>query len=298
MASEKIIKRRIKSAKNISQITFAMQIVAAQKMRTAQQKAISGRPYVNKIAEMVATFVKKIEPEMHPLLSKNTNGKRLIILITTNKGLCGGLNTNLFRFIVNNFSDKEFGQSLFVSIGKKGELYLARNSKNLIADFSKISPFTKNIPPLTTLITDGFIKGEYKEVFLAYNNFKSALVQEPTLKKILPILEFEAKTQSFVDADGKSSKILAEKKEFNFLIEPKIDVILDSLLFHYLENQIRDSLLEAEASEHSARMLAMKNATDNARELIQILTLDYNKARQEKITLEIADITTARLALQ
>ena len=167
---------------------------------------------------------------------------------------------------------------------------MIRSGQNLVADFSQQKPFSLNIPALTTLITEGYLKKDYKEVYVLYNNFISALHQEPTKKKILPISEFES-----IQSEHKES----EKKEGNeFVIEPSIDSILDILLFHYLENQIRDSILEAEASEYSAQMIAMKNATDNAIELIDLLTLEYNKARQEKITFEIADMVTARLAVE
>lgn len=289
MANERLIKGRIKSAKNISQITKAMQMVAASKMRKAQAAAISGRPYTEKIAEMVATFVKKIEQEKHPLLTQNAAGKTLVVLISTNKGLLGGLNTNLFRALTGWFTKEELANSVFVTLGKKGEQFVIRTHNTLQADFSGTQPFTMSIPALTTLITEGFIKSEFKQVYLVYSNFISALRQEPTRKKILPISEFASSTQTVENQ---------KNQELDFVIEPSIDAILDTLLFHYLENQVRDGVLEAEASEHSARMIAMKNATDNALELVDLLTLEYNKARQEKITYEIADMVTARLAFE
>ncbi len=290
MASERLIKRRIKSAKNIAQITRAMQMVAASKMKKAQNLALSGRPYAQKIAEMVTQFVAKIDPEKRPLLRPNTSGKTLFVLISTNKGLCGGLNTNLFRHLHLWFTPDQLKNYSFVTLGKKGESYLVRQGNALQADFSNQASFSLSIPALTTLITEGYIKREYQEVYIAYNNFLSALKQEPTLKKILPISEFKL-TKTADDAQ-------VEKEKLEFLIEPSIDAMLDTLLFHYLENQIRDSILEAEASEHSARMIAMKNATDNAGEFIDILTLEYNKARQAKITYEISDMVTARLAVE
>ncbi len=293
MANERLIKGRIKSAKNIAQITKAMQMVAASKMRKAQAAALSGRPYASKIAEVVSELVGRIDSTKHLLLQKPVNGKRLIVLISTNKGLCGGLNTNLFRFIMTTFTQDDLQNAAFANVGKKGEAFLVRIKLNLVADFSSAVIFSKNIPALTTFITDGFIKGEFKEVYLIYNNFESALRQVPVSKKLLPIADFSIQQST---AQEKNSKI--KKAELDFLIEPSIDAILDELLFHYLENQIRDALLEAEASEHSARMIAMKSATDNANEFVDLLTLEYNKARQEKITYEIADIVTARLAVE
>lgn len=286
MASERLIKRRIRSAQNISQITRAMQMVAASKMKKAQQLALSGRPYADKIAQMVAQFVARIETKKHPLLRINSSGKTLIIFITTNKGLLGGLNTNLFRVLTSWFTSEELANAVFVTLGKKGEAYLVRTKRDLTADFSEI-PFTTHIPALTTMISTGYIKGIYKNVYLIYSNFVSALKQEPTRKKILPLTEF---------ATSNNNQITTDK--LDFLVEPSIEEILDTLLFHYLENQVRDAVLEAEASEHSARMMAMKNATDNAVELIDLLTLEKNKVRQAKITSEIADMVTARMAVE
>lgn len=256
-------------------------------MKKAQSAAVSGRPYAEKIAEMARRFASQVETTSHPLLAKNENGTRLIVLLSTNKGLCGSLNTNLFRSLFHWFSQKELDASVFVSFGKKGETFLARSQRKLIADFSITSEVSQRIAALTTLITQGYIKEEYKEVYLVYNNFLSSLNQEPTRKCILPI-----------SGPSEEEKKDAQKEKLSFVVEPSIDSILDTLLFHYLENQIRDAVLEAEASEHSARMFAMKNATDNAKELITLLTLEYNKARQEKITSEIADIVTARLAVE
>lgn len=286
MAQERLIRRRIKSAKNIAQITRAMQMVAASKMKKAQTRALSGRPYAEKIAEMAKRFALSVDIATHPLLKKNTKGTRLIILLSTNKGLCGGLNTTLFRSLFGWFTQEELDESSFVSFGKKGETFLVRGRKKLIADFSATTDVSQRIAALTTLCTRGYIKEEYKEVYLVYNNFLSALKQEPTKKRILPITDIE------------SDQNEGQEEKLSFLVEPSIESILNRLLFHYIENQIRDAVLEAEASEHSARMFAMKNATDNAKELIDILTLEYNKARQEKITSEIADIVTARLAVE
>lgn len=292
MASERQIKGRIKASRNISQITQAMQMVAASKMRRAQTAAISGRPYAQKIAEMVSLLVSRIDPSKHPLLRQSITGKTLIVLVSTNKGLLGGLNANLFKSLSKWFNDEMLSQSVFVTLGKKGEQLLLRTNRTLVADFSDTTPFTQSIPALTTFITEGFLKGEFKEVYVVFSNFLTALSQEPTKRKILPISEFTNELEQAKDTTQ------PEKKPLEFVIEPSIDMILDSLLFHYLENQIRDALFEAEASEHSARMIAMKNATDNAKELIDILTLEYNKARQAKITSEIADIVTARMAVK
>jgi len=284
MAKIRQIKRRIKAAKNISQITRAMEMVAASKMKKSQKTALSAKPYGQKIQELTNFFLSKIKikEEKYPLLLKNEKGERiLVVLISTNKGLCGGLNTVLFRAVNQWFSDIQ--NIDFVTFGLKGRNFVLRSKRNLIADFSG-GKFLENIGALTDLIVSGYAKErKYRQVFLVYNNFVSVLKQEPTKDLLLPIGEiiFEE-----------------EVKEIDFLIEPNLEEVLNSLLPHYLEVLIRRAIIEAEASEYSARMMAMKAATDNAKGLIEDLTLQYNKERQQVITYEIADIITAREAIQ
>lgn len=289
MASIKIITRRIKSAQNISQITRAMEMVAASKMKKAQEAALMGKPYAEKIYRITKELANKTDKKLHLLLSEgNPSGKTLVIIISTNKGLCGGLNTNLFRMIYKWFQENKDAD--FISIGKKGESFIVRSGRNLVADFSKTVPFINNIPPVTQILVSDFITGKYKKVFVTYNAFLTALKQIPVIKKILPIAGFEKDSDLNQNTD--------EKKTTDFLMEPNPEEILESLLPHYIENQLRAAVLESEASEQSARMIAMKNATDAAIDLISELTLIYNKARQEKITYEIADMVTARMAVE
>ncbi|MBI3955186.1 ATP synthase F1 subunit gamma [Candidatus Gottesmanbacteria bacterium] len=289
MANIKLIKSRIKSAKNISQMTKAMEMVAASKMKKAQEAAVLGKPYAEKIQVIVQELAKRTDPKLHQLLSKgNPAGHSLYILISTNKGLCGGLNTNLFRYFLNFLKDLNPNFSgEYVTIGKKGERFVVRENKSLIADFSDTIPFTQTVGPLSKIFVEGFINGKYNKVFLVYSTFINALKQDPTVKVILPIVGLK----QYLEGDSK-------EENTEFLIEPTIDQVLDSLLPHYLENQIRAAIHESEASEHSARMIAMKNASDAANDLIDGLSLLYNKARQEKITYEIADIVTARLGME
>src|SRR3989338_1962499 len=192
MANIKLIKRRIKSAQNISQITKAMEMVAASKMKKSQITALNGKEYAEKINTAVKILAQKLSPEkdFHPLLSKgNPDGLNLYVLISTNKGLCGGLNTNLFRYLTS-IVDKN-GKNEFISIGKKGSNFLARLKYNLIADFSDNVPFVSNISALTKLLVEGFISGKYAKVVLVYNNFISALNQQPVDNKILPVEKME-----------------------------------------------------------------------------------------------------------
>lgn len=285
MANIRLIRRRIKSANNISQITRAMEMVAASKMKKAQEQALLGKPYAEKIYQAVQELGSHINRRNNPLLSDgNPNGKLLIVAISTNKGLCGGLNTNLFRNIFTWWGKER--EVDFITVGKKGENFVARQKKSLVADFSQKLPFIANVPALTQLLVAGFVKGIYREVHLAYNTFLTALKHIPTKKMILPITVFE------------KVETIEQIKFSEFVVEPSSSEVLESLLPHYLENQIRTAIYEAEASEHSARMIAMKNATDAALDFMQELTLLYNKARQEKITYEIADLVTARLAVE
>lgn len=285
MAGERRLKRRIKSAQNISKITKAMQMVSASRMKKAQEAAISGKPYQEKIYQTVSELSKGIDRSLHPLLKKEekTTGKILNILISTNKGLCGGLNTNLFRALNRWFPEKK--ETDYLTIGIKGEGFIVRSGRTLTADFSADN-FLAQVDAVSDFFIENFLNGKYREVNLIYNEFINSLRQVPFLIKILPIEKIES------DEEKK------QHMEANFLIEPSESIVLDALLPHYLEIQLRNAILEAVASEHSARMIAMKNATDNATSLISDLTLEYNQLRQQRITYEIADIVTAQIGIQ
>ncbi|MFH0750030.1 MAG: ATP synthase F1 subunit gamma [Candidatus Gottesmanbacteria bacterium] len=287
MASIRILRRRIKSAKNIAQITKAMELVAASKMKKAQAQALAGKQYAQKIYEMVTELARRTDVSNHPYLirPKTITGKRLLVLISTTKGLCGGLNSNLFRYCLKTYPD--FHKQDVITIGKKGSGLVVRLGATLAADFSETTPFITAVPAIVELIVFEFLAGHYDGVDVIFNEFKSALQQVPKKKIMLP-LTIEA-----------GPDVTDKKSDFSeFLIEPSKREVFDALLPHYLENQVRDAILQAEASEHSARMVAMRNATDNALSLIDGLTLMYNKERQAKITYEIADIVTARLAVE
>lgn len=286
MINIRLVRGRIKSAKNISQITKAMELVAAAKMRKAQSQALAGKLYADKIYEMVMNLASKVNLISHPLLAKpqKITGKKLIILISTNKGLCGGLNTNLFRFLYQTIGDKD--THAYLTLGKKGALFVSHLTGSLHADFSNTVPFIQTIPALTELAIHEFTSGNVDSVELVYSEFISILKQQPKHKTILPL------------SITPSSEEVAAKKLKDTLIEPDATTVFNALLPHYLENQLRDAVLQADASEHSARMVAMRNATDNAKSFIRDLTLIYNKARQEKITTEISDMVVARLAVE
>lgn len=290
MANIRLIKRRIKSAKNIAQITKAMELVAASRMRKAQAAALAGKSYAQKIYEMVMDLSPRVDRENHPLLGgpKHLTGKRLIIVIATNKGLCGGLNTNLFRACAKLYPN--LSSNHYVTLGKKAGYFLSRMDQNqIIADFSDTLPFVRAVPAITALVSEEYTKGNVDGVDIVYSEFISALKQNPRRKTILP-LTIEGIDESKVES--------LKSKVQDILIEPDPESVFAALLPHYLENQIRDAILQAEASEQSARMIAMRNATDNATGLAHDLTIVYNKIRQEKITYEITDMVTARLGVE
>ena len=285
MISSKAIKRRIKSAKNISQITKAMQMVSAAKMKKAQAKALAGKPYADKIQEAVMEFASTLRDINDPLFEKHEGAtKNLVILVSTNKGLCGGLNTNLFRSTAQLFTK---GTTDFITVGKKGRNFSLRFGE-VKADFSDQLAI-EAVGAIIQMVIEEYTKGNYKSVWIVYNEFISALRYEPRNIQILP---FELPVQT-KQIEQQEDEMLNQ-----FVIEPSQEEVLRSLIPHYIETQMRRSVLESEASEHSARMIAMKNATDNAKGLMEILSLEYNKIRQQQITLEIADMVTARMSVE
>jgi F-type H+-transporting ATPase subunit gamma len=288
-ANTRDIRRRIKSVKNTSQITKAMQMVAASKMRKAQMRALSGRPYAEELAKILAALGKAGgSDELHPLLQERKEVKReLVIVISTDKGLCGALNTNLLREL-NRF---DAAKTTFVAVGRKGAQYLGRLKRDLAAEFELKEAFTfLECKQASKFAIEKFLSGEVDKVTVAYTDFKSTLRQEPTLKVILPVQDFE-----LTDLHGTKTEVAANTTEY--LFEPSAGGVLEHLVPHYVHFAVYQMVLESRASEHSARMVAMKNATDNAKQLIKDLTLEYNKIRQAGITTELLEITTAQMAL-
>jgi F-type H+-transporting ATPase subunit gamma len=279
MPSTLDLRRRIKSVKNTSQITKAMQMVAAAKMRKAQAAAIAGRPYENMLMRVLGAVKGHVEPASHPLLAIREIRKQLILVFATDKGLCGPLNANLFR----ELAETDPAKTEFASMGRKATQYLARTRRNLIADYPLRDPVRfADIRPIAKFASDKFISGEVDEVSVLYPRFVNTLTQQSVLRDLLPIPAAD------LDVKGVSGE---------FLFEPDVHGVLDSILPHYIAFQLFQMAHDARASEHSARMVAMKNATDNAKQLVKDLTLEYNKVRQENITTELLEITTAQLAV-
>jgi F-type H+-transporting ATPase subunit gamma len=291
MPSTRDIRRRIKSVKNTAQITKAMQMVASSKMRKAQLAALAGRPYAQQMNTMLADATANATDFTHPLLEKRVVKKRAVILVSTDKGLCGALNSNLFRE-AGKF-DKD--TTVYICAGKKGAQFVSRTRRQLAAEFTyKDAPLFAEARAISKFAQEMFLKGEVDAVDVLYTNFISTLVQKPEIKPLLPIGEIRG-VQAGLDGEDPHTALKTSGVEFQF--EPAADKVLGELLPHYLNFQIFQILLEAKASEHSSRMVAMKNATDNAKQLIKDLTLEYNKLRQANITKELLEITTAQMAL-
>ncbi len=281
MPSTLDLRRRIKSVKNTAQITKAMQMVAASKMRKAQAAAIAGRPYQELLARVLAAVKGRVDPGSHLLLAVRPVNQELILIFSTDKGLCGPLNANLFRELGE--IDRE--KSEYAVSGRKAVQFITRTRRKLTADFAlKDTIHFSEIRPIAKFVSEMFISGEVDQVRVLYPKFVNTLVQQPVLRTLLPI-------------PVKELGIEGAESGGEYLFEPDEHSVLDAILPHYIAFQLFQMALDARASEHSARMVAMKNATDNAKELIKDLTLEYNKVRQANITTELLEITTAQLAV-
>ena len=297
MANLRDIRRRIKSVKNTAQITKAMQMVAATKMRRAQLAAIALRPYASRLDDMAAHIYAGIAPNevSHPLLKKrNKSGKTAVIVLTTEKGLCGPLNTNLLRDVLRNDDPSK----VYISVGRKGRQTLVRLKKNLLADFElKDSPTFSESKTISRFLLQKYEENQFDTVEIYYNRFVNTLSQIPTRFPLVPI---GAETLAVAKALGEAKHAeLAERNPDNpnppvsYNFEPEVQDLLGKLLPFYVHLELYEKILESRASEHSARMVAMKSATDNAKQLVKDLTLEYNKARQAAITNEILEISSA-----
>ncbi len=291
MPSTRDIRRRIKSVKNTAQITKAMQMVASAKMRKAQQAALAGRPYAKLMNNVLSAVSEGAGDFSNPLLEVREVKKRALIIISTDKGLCGGLNTNLLR----EAAKYDKATTVHITAGRKASQFIARTKRELAAEFTyKDSPAFSEARAISRFAQELFTSGKVDQVDVLYTNFLNTMVQKPEVRQLLPIREITA-----LDADvqGESVGKALEKNTTEYLFEPGAEVVMNSLLPHYLNFQVYQFLLEAKASEHSARMVAMKSATDNAKQMIKDLTLEYNKLRQANITRELLEITSAAMAM-
>lgn len=303
MANLRDIRRRIKSVKNTAQITKAMQLVAASKMKKAQDQATAGRAYADLLNKVINNLKEFTSEEEHPLLRQREGGKELLILITTDKGLCGPLNTNLLRLV----TEKVPPDTTVVTIGGKGRQAMVRMKRNLLADFTVKDPVSyAEVKPVAEFAIERFLSGEFGRVRVAFTNFVNTIRQEAMVETLLPISPIElGRDKKFVgfDDDTGTGHGLSPKDPSSFgyggyLFEPSARDVLDQVVPQYVGEQLYQMMLESRASEHSARMVAMKAATDNAKQMIKDLTLEYNKQRQAAITAELLEITTAMRALE
>jgi len=289
MANTRDIRRRIKSIRSTAQITKAMQMVAASKMRKAQQHALAGRPYAELMNKVLVSLQKRTNPQLHPLLEIRPLKKELVLIISTDKGLCGGLNTNLFREAANFDQTK----TAFVVSGKKARQFIARTKRELLADFElKDSPSFVESKPLSKFCIEKFLRREVDKVSVLFTHFINTISQRAVVQTLLPISSFDLPKGASTDESTRDLDPM-----LGYVFEPKAEELLGVVLPYYIQFQVFQMILDARASEHSARMVAMKNATDNAEQFIKDLTLEYNKMRQAGITTELLEIATAQMAL-
>jgi F-type H+-transporting ATPase subunit gamma len=308
------LRSRIKSIGNTKKITKAMEMVAASKMRKSVSSVLSTRDYSNLAWATVLQLAKRTAVDHHPLLVKRENPKKVgLILVSSNRGLCGAFNMNIAQKAVESIKihHKTVEETEFITCGSKGRDIIKAMKYNVVADFEKkdITVSTTDVSPISKMIIDKYLDKTYDKVFVVFMDFVSSLNQVPRVKQLLPI---EPEPDEFLGVVGQSAgletkkEFIAEKQEkylkkdgftFEYTFEPSPKVVLDQMLPRLIEMQIFQSFLETEASEHSARMLSMKNATDAAKDMIDDLTLSYNRLRQAGITQEIAEISSGAAAL-
>ena len=278
MISPRVLRRRIRSIQSTAKITRAMEMIATAKMRRAQDQALAGRPYSDKITQVIADLAAEFSGDnaAHPLLEKRKVNKIAVIHITSDRGLCGGLNANMNR-LTARFALEQSVPVTLITVGRKGRDFMYRQRLDVRAEFTKISdrPSMLETLPISRIIIDDYTSGYIDQVYLAYTRFVTTMVQNPTLEMLLPI-----------------EPAPIPKTETNeYIYEPDPTFVLNQLLPRFVEMRVYHAILEAIASEQSARMVAMRSATDNANDVIEELTLILNKARQEMITKELLDIT-------
>lgn len=319
MASTKEIQRRIKSVANTKKITKAMEMVAASKMRKAVEAVMNTRTYANLSWNTVINLSNSLgmNGKVHPLLSKNRAVKKVgIVLMTSNRGLCGGFNSNVIRKAHNSILKHHFKNvqevvdTEFIVVGKKGYSVHTRYGYKVIAEFPKLDIVSEvnEVRAIANLVIGDYLSGRYDKVMVAFTDYVNTVKQEPRIKQLLPIDIQAAKDHGFgiMGSDtrvGLDEKLVTEKKEkylsknFVFSFEPGADEVLEAMVPRLIEVQLFQALLESNASEHSARMSSMHQATDAAEDMKENLVLFYNKARQAGITSEIAEISAGAAAL-
>lgn len=284
MPSTREIRRRIRSVTSIGQVTKAMEMVAASKMRRAQAMALATRPYAEKLQQVLSSLSAQTGgvETLHPLLARRPVKNTCLILITADRGLAGGLNSNIIRYAAQFVLERSTPVHL-VTVGRRGRDWMLRRRRDIVAEFTGLGdrPSMNDTTPMSRVVMDGYLHGECDEVYVAYTHFQSTLIQRPTSFRLLPVEPPPQATSHYLE----------------FIYEPSPQEVLAQLLPRYVDMEVYHAVLEAVASEQSARMVAMRNATENAQEIVSELTLRYNKARQETITKELLEIASGAQAL-
>ncbi len=291
MASSREIQRRIRSVRNISQITRAMEMVSASKMRRAQQRVLATRPYTERIGAVIANLAGLAGlaegDARFPLLDQRPIGRVAVILITPDKGLTGAMGSNVIRRASRYILNEAGVPVELITVGRKGRDFMVRYRRDVVAEFTALGdyPTLAQVSPIAQVAVDDFVSGRVDAVHLIYTRYISTLSQRPELQQLLPV---QPPQEIGVDGAGPT----------DFIFEPSPAAVLNSLLPRYVDQQVYRAILESIASEHSARMVAMRNATDNAKDLVSELTLARNKARQAQITREVSEIAAGANALR
>ncbi|MDH3627201.1 MAG: ATP synthase F1 subunit gamma [Acidobacteriota bacterium] len=285
MAKTQDLKRRIRSIKNTQQLTRAMKMVSAAKLRRAQERVLAARPYAQRTLSVLQSLARRANPELNPLLRANEGDRVDAVIMSSDRGLCGAFNASVFRLAEAHLSEHEAGAELTIAtVGKKSREYYRRRDYNIVRDWADIFRQVEfsTAREIADLAMERYIGGDASRVYLIHNSFKSAIAADPVAMQLLPILP-----ASFDDADSTE----------DYLYEPSAQVLFDALLPHYVQQAVYQAMLESVAAEHAARMTAMDSATSNAGELIEALTLTMNRARQASITTEIIEVVSGAAAL-
>jgi F-type H+-transporting ATPase subunit gamma len=297
VANLRDIRRRIKSVKNTAQITRAMQLVAAAKMKKAQDQALAGREYAAHLTQVLFDIRQNFTEESHPFLVHRDGGRELVLVISTDKGLCGALNTNLAKAIKAHTSP----DAHFVTVGRKLRTLSEKLGKKVIADFTVKDPVPfSQTRPIAKFISQQFLDGNYDKVSIAFTSFVNTMRQESEVVTLLPIQGHREGEEQAFESIGSGFSVEEHIKDAfrDYTFEPNASEVLAAILPLYINYEVFQAHVESRASEHSARMVAMKSATDNANKFIKELTLEYNKLRQGAITAELLEITTAMKAME
>ncbi len=300
MASTREIRKRIRSVKNIAQITRALEASSASRVRRAQARVLASRAFAEKAWEILLNVQNAggQGAALHPLLTPRDEIRKIkVVLITSDRGLAGAFNTNIIR-VARRFAERLKMPVEWVAVGRKGRDSLIRAGQPLAAEFSDISqePSLATIMPIARLVMDDFLAGNVDEVFVAYTDYVNTLTQRPVVSRLLPLIPYQTEDQVAAEYIKNAPQVSTGGRDYEY--EPNPAAILDEIVPRFTQLQLYQALLESQASEHSARMVAMRNASDNAAGLIEDLTLVYNKARQAGITNEILDIVGGAQALQ